>query len=258
MFKKPLLPILVLASLFLASCVSSKKYTKANDEIAKVSSQNQELKQQVNELNGQYQSLSTEHKTLTTEYSSYKTTCEANQKQLAAYESAIQELQNNLEALRKAIDGAVASFEGKGLEVTEKDGRVHVNMQDNLLFKSGSSKVEDNGKKALEALAGALMNYPKLEVIIVGHTDSVNFKNSKNDNLNLSTDRANNVLRILRDDYGVNPERLIAAGQGKYAPVADNATEEGRAKNRRTDIILLPDLQRIWDAVNNGEHASSN
>src|SRR4051794_1488232 len=110
MFKKTVLSILVLATLFLASCVSRKKYSSANDEIAKVSAQNQELKQQVNDLNGQ-------HQTLSAEYSNYKTTCEANQKQLAAYESAVKELQNNLEALKKAIEGAVADFEGQGLEV---------------------------------------------------------------------------------------------------------------------------------------------
>ena len=101
------------------------------------------------------------------------------------------------------------------------------------------------GKNALGSLASALNDYPNLKVIVMGHTDDVHVK-GKADNLSLSTERANGVLRILRDSYNVDPTRLTAAGQGKYNPVADNSTEEGRAKNRRTDIILNPDMERIW------------
>jgi len=86
-------------------------------------------------------------------------------------------------------------------------------------------------------------------VYVVGNTDDKKFKKGNSDNLSLSTERANGVVRVLRDDYQVDPTLLVAAGKGKYAPVADNSTEEGRAKNRRTEIILNPDLLKLWESV---------
>jgi len=98
-------------------------------------------------------------------------------------------------------------------------------------------------------LANALNGYPDLKVIVVGNTDDVMYKKGAMDNWTLSTDRANGVVRILRDDYKVDPVRLTAAGKSKYNPIADNSTKEGKAKNRRTEIILNPDLEKIWDSV---------
>ena len=112
--------------------------------------------------------------------------------------------------------------------------------------------IGNDGKKALEALATALNGYPNLKVIVVGHTDDVMFKKGNNDdNLSLSTERANGVTRALREN-NVDPLRLTSAGQGKYHPVGDNTTKEGRAKNRRTEIILNPDLLKLWESVQNG------
>src|SRR6185295_10100308 len=145
------------------------------------------------------------------------------------------------------LEAALADFNEKGVHVYEKDGLVYVNMQDNLMYKSGSSAMSEDGKKALGSLASALNDYPNLRVYVVGHTDDVKFKKGNSDNLSLSTERANGVVRVLRDDYQVDPTRLTAAGKGKYAPVGDNTTAEGRAKNRRTEIILNPDLERLWD-----------
>jgi chemotaxis protein MotB len=131
--------------------------------------------------------------------------------------------------------------------VYAKDGLVYVSMEDNLLYKSGRAALSDSSKYALAKLARVLNDYPKLHVIVVGNTDTVQFKKGS-DNWTLSTERANCVVRVLRDS-GVDPSRLTSAGKGKYAPVADNSTTEGRARNRRTDIILNPDMERIWQSV---------
>src|SRR5262249_12049338 len=139
-------------------------------------------------------------------------------------------------------------FKDKGVEVYYKGGLVYVDMEDNLLYKSGSASLGEDGKKALGMLASALNDYPKLKVIVVGNTDDKLVKKG-GDNWSLSTERANGVVRILRDAYQVDPTRLTSAGKGKYAPVADNTTEEGRAKNRRTEIVLNPDLDRLWESV---------
>ena len=122
-------------------------------------------------------------------------------------------------------------------------------MEDKLLYKSGSAVLGEEGKKALGNIASALNQYPDLKVVVMGNTDDQKFKNSNTDNLSLSTERANAVVRVLRDSYQVDPVRLTAAGKGKYAPVADNTSPEGRAKNRRTEIILRPDLVKLWQSV---------
>jgi len=119
------------------------------------------------------------------------------------------------------------------------------------MYKSGSSKVNDEGKKALSNLAAVLNEYPKLKVIVLGHTDDKKFKKGS-DNWTLSTERANGIVRVLTD-LNVDPNRLTSGGQGKYNPVADNSTDEGRAQNRRTEIILNPDMTALLENVRNAK-----
>ena len=251
MGQKVLIPTLFLLSTLLHSCVSSKKYKEidlkykeANEEIQKLTSQNNTLQQQVSEL-------SDNNKSINAQFSSYKTECEASEKQLKFYEDIILAEVQAMDSIEEIIQQAVAEFEGQGIGIEEKGGRIYVNLEDNLLYKSGSTTFSQNGFNVLKALSGELNKYPNLQVIVVGHTDNVPFKGDKNDNLNLSTQRANGVVRALVGQFGVAPERLVAAGQGKYAPVADNSTKEGRAKNRRTEIILNPDFAKIWGLVGN-------
>jgi chemotaxis protein MotB len=142
----------------------------------------------------------------------------------------------------------MADFKDRGVDVEYKNGLVYVSMADNLLYKTGSAALGQNGKEALATLANVLNNYPNLKVIVVGHTDDVQTKKGT-DNWSLSTERANGVVRLLTDTYNVEPSRITAAGKGKYDPVAENTSEAGRAKNRRTDIILNPDLVKVWNSV---------
>jgi chemotaxis protein MotB len=182
------------------------------------------------------------------EYASYKTKCEANEEKLIALREMLKDEADNLEKVREKIQEAMADFENRGVDIYTKDGLIYVSLAEELLYKSGSAKLGNSGKEALGTLASVLNDYPKLKVIVVGNTDTVRVKGVA-DNWSLSTERANGVVRILAKDYSVDPSRLTAAGKGKFNPVADNTSAEGRAKNRRTDIILNPDLERIWQSV---------
>jgi chemotaxis protein MotB len=253
MLKKSFLPVILCSALFLGSCVSSKKYKEANDQIQSLTATNNTLQQQVNDSKQQVSDLTNSNRSMDSKFSSYKSSCEEAQRKLEIYQAALREQYETIKKMEDVINTAVAEFAGHGIEVFEKEGRVYVDMQDKLLYTTGSSKMGDEGKQALSSLANALNQYPNLQVIVVGYTDSVSFrKGSDKDNLSLSTERANGVVRELRS-LGVNPDRLVAAGQGKYNPIADNSTEEGRAKNRRTEIILNPDLMKIWEHVENSQ-----
>lgn len=251
---QPIAKVFVVSSLLLCACVSNKKFKSLQTEVDQLNSQNQSLTQQNSNLKKQLDDLNEQHGSVNAEYSNYKTTCEAAQKKLAAYQATLHELRSRMEEVQKVIEAGEADFASQGVSVYEKEGRIYVDMQDNLMYATGSSKLKEEGKKALGPVASALNQYPELQVFVVGHTDSVSFKKGiDKDNLGLSTERANSVVRTLVGTYNVNPDRLVSAGQGKYGPIADNSTAEGRAKNRRTEIILNPDFEKIWNAVNENE-----
>lgn len=151
-----------------------------------------------------------------------------------------------MQALKDAVSNALANFEGNGLTVERKNGKVYVSMENKLLFSSGSWSVGNQGKIAVAQLAKVLHKNPDIEVLIEGHTDNVPYqsKGAIKDNWDLSTKRATAIVRILTNK-GVNPKRVTAAGRGEFFPVATNATKEGRAKNRRIEIILAPNLDKI-------------
>lgn len=151
-----------------------------------------------------------------------------------------------MQALKDAVSNALANFEGNGLTVERKNGKVYVSMENKLLFNSGSWSVGNQGKIAVAQLAKVLHKNPDIEVLIEGHTDNVPYqsKGAIKDNWDLSTKRATAIVRILTNK-GVNPKRVTAAGRGEFFPVATNATKEGRAKNRRIEIILAPNLDKI-------------
>lgn len=241
--------------LLFASCVSSKKYKASvaqSEELqSQVNSLNKtigNLKEQVNTLTGQVSSLTSEKQSMDAAFTKYKAECTGTANKLRATQATLKEEYEKMEKLEGIITDALKDFEDKGLEVTMENGLVHVSMEDKLLYKSGSSKLGTEGKEALGKLVGALSDYPNLRIIVLGNTDNVKFKGAT-DNWTLSTERANGVVRVLRDDYKMDPKRLTAAGKGMYNPVADNSTAQGRAKNRRTEIILNPDLDKLWDSL---------
>lgn len=158
----------------------------------------------------------------------------------------------NLNRLKETLSRALNSFEGKGLTVEQKNGKVYVSMENKLLFGSGSWTVGTEGKRAVAEVGKVLADNPDISVLIEGHTDNVPYNGSGQitDNWDLSTKRATAIVNIIRENKGVNPQNLTAAGRGEHAPIAPNDTAEGKSKNRRIEIILTPKLDEISKMLN--------
>lgn len=184
------------------------------------------------------------------------------QKDLQARSNRINELEGliaakdaKMNALKDAISKALTNFEGKGLTVEQRDGKVYVSMENKLLFGSGSWAVNSEGRKAVQQLGEVLAQNPDIAVLIEGHTDNVPYGGSGplTDNWDLSTKRATSIVQILKENSRIDPQNLTAAGRGEYAPVASNETAEGRAKNRRIEVILTPKLDEVTRLLNETE-----
>jgi chemotaxis protein MotB len=155
------------------------------------------------------------------------------------------------EALKQKLSAALIGFENQGLTITKKNGKVYVSLDEKLLFPSGSTEVDPRGKSALRKLAGVLEQNRDINIQIEGHTDDVPIiPGSKYaDNWDLSISRATAIIRILLDGTSINPKRLTAAGRGEFFPVDSGKTEVARQKNRRTEIILEPNLDEVFDLL---------
>lgn len=158
----------------------------------------------------------------------------------------------SLKKLKETLSRALNSFEGKGLTVEQKNGKVYVSMENKLLFGSGSWTVGTEGRRAVSEVAKVLAENPEIGVLIEGHTDNVPYNGGGQivDNWDLSTKRATAIVNIIRENKGVHPQNLTAAGRGEHAPVATNDTAEGKSKNRRIEIILTPKLDEISKMLN--------
>ncbi|HEY4147897.1 MAG TPA: OmpA family protein [Chitinophagaceae bacterium] len=168
------------------------------------------------------------------------------QKKLAQLQALLDQQKKAVEDIRRKMADALGGFKSNELSVAVKNGKVYVSLQENLLFPSGSAVVNPKGKEALGKLAEVLNTNPDITVDIEGHTDSIPIRGKYQDNWDLSLARAASIVRILTADYHVNPERVIASGHSQYDPVQANSTPEGRALNRRTDIILAPKLDELF------------
>ena len=180
--------------------------------------------------------------------------------ELAIKEQRINEMQNILaqkdaevKALKDKVSNALKGFEGSGLNVHEKDGKVYVSMDDKLLFASGSWTINEQGLNAIRQLAKVLENEPEISVLIEGHTDNVPYRGSGQikDNWDLSVMRATAVVKALLENGNIAPTRLSASGRSEYLPLDENNTPEARAKNRRTEIILTPNLDQLFKLIQN-------
>ncbi|NRT12988.1 OmpA family protein [Flavobacterium sp. 14A] len=170
---------------------------------------------------------------------------------LSELESLVAAKEAAMKKLKETLSNALNSFEGKGLTVEQKNGKVYVSMENKLLFNSGSWSVGPEGKKAVVEVAKVLGDNPDISVLIEGHTDNDGFSSSGPiaNNWDLSTKRATSIVAILGENANVNKQNLTAAGRSEYAPLASNATSEGKAKNRRIEIILTPRLDEIADML---------
>jgi chemotaxis protein MotB len=150
-------------------------------------------------------------------------------------------------ALVMNLKGAIGNLDDKDINIKVDKGVVYVDISDKLLFKSASYDVTDRAKEVLGKVAKVLNNQPDIEFMVEGHTDSLPIKTAGiQDNWDLSVKRATTIVRILQDTYGVDPKRMTAAGRSQYLPLADNSSVEGRAANRRTRIVILPQLDQFF------------
>jgi chemotaxis protein MotB len=169
-------------------------------------------------------------------------------------DSYIQGLQSSLAqkdslnmALVMNLKGAIGNMNDKDINIKVDKGVVFIDISDKLLFKSGSYDVTDRAKEVLEKVALVLKNQPNMEFMVEGHTDNVPFKRGDLvDNWDLSVKRSTTIVRLLQNQYGLDPSNLIAAGRSEYQPVTSNSTTDGKASNRRTRIVILPQLDQFF------------
>ncbi len=150
-------------------------------------------------------------------------------------------------ALVMNLKGAIGNMDDKDINIKVDKGVVYIDISDKMLFKSGSYDITDRAKEVLGKVAIVLKNQPDIEFMVEGHTDNVAYNGTQLvDNWDLSVKRATSVVRVLQKQYGLNPSRMAAAGRGEYKPIADNSTPEGKAANRRTRIVILPQLDQFF------------
>ena len=220
-------------------------------EASKIFSELQEtqemLQKKENELNEKSINLALLSQQLDSALSEMKVT----RARLMELQKILDEKDAAVKSLKSKVSEALLGFEGKGLSVYEKNGKVYVSLEENLLFASGSYDVGEKGKEALKKLAKVLEANPDINVMIEGHTDNVPYISSGQirDNWDLSVMRATSIINILVTNSKINPKRLTAAGRGEYVPLDQRDTKEARSKNRRTEIILTPKLDELFKII---------
>jgi chemotaxis protein MotB len=179
---------------------------------------------------------------------------EQRNRRLHEMEQIVHAKDSVLTALKKKVSDALLGFRDEGLTVTRRNGKIYVSMEEKLLFKTGSWQVDPRGQEALKKLARVLEKNPDINIMIEGHTDNVPYISHGGqiqDNWDLSVKRATSVVRILLKSSSIDPKRLTAAGRGEYLPVDPANTPAARRKNRRTEIILTPNLDELYDIIDN-------
>jgi chemotaxis protein MotB len=214
----------------------------------------EECNTQIGNLNIEKASLQNENdlvqndlKVLNTES---KMTIADQAKRLQNLQKLIQSQRDVMAKLKYSMADALMNYKSDEMNVYIKNGNVYVSLEEKLLFKSGSDVVDTKGKEALKSLTKVLINTKDINVMIEGHTDNVPIKNKEfADNWDLSTARATSIVRILTNDYGFDSKRITASGSSQFHPVDTNESSIGRANNRRTLVILSPDLKELYSLL---------
>ena len=278
---KKLLILVACSGLMFTSCVSKKKYAeleakqketqdmlntatvKLNDcleERSGLRAENQSLKSQVASLNATNGDLIKQIGDFTDLTKKGAANLEKSLESLKEKDLTIRKLQDavtrrdsvNL-ALVQSLKGAVGSMDDEDIEISVEKGVVYVNISDKLLFNSGSYQITSRAKEVLGKVAAVVKNKPDFEFLVEGHTDTVPISaGCIKDNWDLSVLRATAVVRTLQNDFGVAPARMTAGGRGEYVPVASNDNADGKAKNRRTRIVVLPKLDQFYNMIEEG------
>ncbi len=278
--KKLFLGTLAIA-LLLSSCVSQKKYAELEakqketqdllnsatvklntclEEKATADSRLKTLEDQNAFLKANNQELINNMGNLTTLTAKGAENLEKSLESLREKDLTIRKLQDavtrrdsvNL-ALVQSLKGVLGNLDDEDIEVSVEKGVVFVSISDKLLFRSGSYNVTNAAKEVLGKVAKVVNNKPDFEFMVEGHTDNVPYRSGVLlDNWDLSAKRATSIVRILQNDFGVDPKRMTAAGRSYYIPLMDNNTAASRAKNRRTRIVVLPKLDQFYSMIEEG------
>jgi chemotaxis protein MotB len=269
-------------SIILFSCVSSKKFKKSQADLGSLQTQYTQLQGSLTDCNNQKADLSRQKDGLQDQLdgankqiallkenntqalkqledmsvisSSQAESIKKSMDNIGAKDVYIQSLQEQMArkdslnmALVMNLKGAVGNLDDKDINIKVDKGVVYIDISDKLLFKSGKYQVTDEAKTVLGKVALVLKNQPDIEFMVEGHTDNVPYHNGVLlDNWDLSVKRATAVVRILQTQYGLDPVKMSAAGRSEYVPVTNNDTPEGRAANRRTRIVILPQLDQFF------------
>jgi chemotaxis protein MotB len=248
----------LILSLLFTSCGPGKKLISSRAKVDQLQKDSAFTHSQLNDCNLQVKNLNNDKASLQKENASVqndlKDLSTSSKMTIADQATRLKNLQNVIQSqkdvmtkLKNSISDALMNYKTDELSVYTKDGNVYVSLAEKLLFKSGSDVVDPKGKQALNTLAQVLNNTKDITVMIEGHTDNVPIKTQLfRDNWDLSTSRATSIVRILTKDNGFDPSRITASGRSQFHPMNANETAEGRAGNRRTEIILSPDLKELY------------
>jgi chemotaxis protein MotB len=275
---KILLPLALVTAAIMQGCVSNKKYAELQTNYNTLQTKQTELKQSYDltqrELEGSRTRVKSLEEQIASEKSNRAALQDALNKCLAGNNQGnvnIAKLADQINASDKYIKQLIAAkgksdslnmvltnnltrslsqAEMKDVDVQVLKGVVYISLSDNMLYKSGSYEISDKAGTTLSKIAKIIMDYSTYDVLIEGNTDNVPIKqvNIRN-NWDLSTLRASSVVQALQNTYNVDPKRLTAGGRGEYNPVADNTTDAGKIKNRRTQIIITPKLDQFMDLI---------
>ena len=279
--------LILCVSILIPSCVSQKKYAaleavnqqskdllntatvKLNtciDEKAVAEAEVKSLKEQVTFLSNNNQDLINTMGNLTTLSQKGAENLEKSLESMKEKDLTINTMRDAVTrrdsvtlALVTSLKGTFIDINDKDIEVNVEKGVVFISISDKMVFNSGSNKITKRAKEVLGKVAQVVLDKPEIEFMVEGHTDDVPIQNEVlQDNWDLSVKRATSVVRVLQNDFGVPPQRMTAAGRSSYIPVADNETSEGKAKNRRTRIVVLPKLDQFYDLIEQGMQTATN
>jgi chemotaxis protein MotB len=274
--------LLAFSPVLFSSCVSKKKltaaelkytelqgtYNKLQDDLkycedskTKLQSENESLNRNIADLNKQLEFMKENNtqalkqlENLSVISSQQAASIKQSMDNIGAKDAYIQSLQESMAkkdslnmALVMNLKGAIGNLDDEDINIKVDKGVVYIDISDKLLFKSGSYTVTNEAKTVLGKVAQVLKNQPDIEFMVEGHTDDVPYRQGVLlDNWDLSVKRATSVVRILQNDYGLDPAKMAAAGRSEYKPLVSNDTKEGKATNRRTRIVILPQLDQFF------------
>jgi chemotaxis protein MotB len=252
----------LILSFSMLSCGPGKKLLSSEARVDKLQKDNALVQSKLDDCNEQVKNLKNESATLKNDNdlvinglkvltAESKMTIADQAKRLKSLQDMIQSQKDVMSKLKNSIADALMNYKTDELSIYTLDGKVYVSLQEKLLFKSGSDVVDPKGKEALKSLAQVLNNTKDITVLIEGHTDNVPIKTKLiQDNWDLSTARATSIVRILTKDNGFDPNRITATGRSEFHPIKSNDTSDGRGANRRTEVILSPDLKELYKLLN--------